>query len=279
MPTILEIEGNLVREVTRTVGAEMRLDQFLPLIETRMPVILPTLPKNSVRAINYNATNPNNVTLALLVEVPPRIINLNMVGDIHRLSIPFSRWIMLFHNSSGDPTNTAWTFDEYYLFWAKQPFTAPDTYDMRPAMLPNIYRDSGSICFGSTGGRADQTIADRIDQIVNEFYATEFNHDLTIRFPNGWSGFGPWESMTENKPLDWANWSDWTRTDLWSLNSRLGQQFDRTTTLVAADPIPEIPIGASFGRTQEWLASLTNSQRVRILRSLQALPAEMLAAE
>lgn len=268
MANIIEIEGDLVRVIAKTTAYEMALSDFLPNLETHTPVSLPLLPKNSTRAISYDASNTDDAKLNIMLEQPPRVINLDLVGTVHRLSIPFTRW---YFSMSGTHGSNRWGMDDYRIFWAQRPFDSPTSKDMIPALVPNIYNESGSICFGSTGANANASIADRIDQTMNEFYATRFNHDLGIHYPNGWNGYTEWERMTVQTPNEWMKWPDWDgRYPLFSYADICGTRFDRSQQLAVVDPIPAIPLGASFGRIEEWVDALPQNHRARLLRAITA---------
>lgn len=267
--TRIVIENNLVTIEERSVSDAVPLADYLPLIERRNPVVMPVLPTGS-RAVWWDPTDLARQKLMVLIEREPFIANISFSGGhIHRVQLPYSRF--LFTASTSDPNNPLmWAINDYRVFWSNRRYSSPAQRDMIAAQLPNVYQD-GRICFGSTAAQANQTIADRLDQTVNEFFISNFNTDLGTPFPNGWSRWNQWEEQTVSDPSAWANWTDWARP------SRGAQQsFDdaisnmrqglagRDAHVAAPDPIPALVIGASFGRTSEWLASLTNTQRARL---------------
>jgi hypothetical protein len=270
VPRIIEIDGGLVSVVNREVSMTVPLEEWLPLIERRVPVSTPVLPTN-VRALWWDETDLNRKKLVILIEREPQIINLNMAGAIHRLSIPWTRFF--FHASTRSTLGNEWVLDDYRLYWSNKRFANSTANDMLPALLPNIYEDA-RICFGSTGANAQQSIADRLDQIVNEFYTTTFNGDLTIRRPNGWRGWANWERMTTTNPMGWLTWTDWTTRPMASWADLCGNAAAGSTTrndpMVAADGIPDIPLGATFGRINEWFAGMDTPTRHRLLIAARA---------
>lgn len=263
----IKIENELVTVINESVERSVRLEDWLPLIEKRSPVLLPVLPQ-STRAIWWDPTDIASQKLMLMMEQQPQTIRLNMQGHTKVLSIPWTRFV--FYASTPGPTRPlSWRLEDYRIFWSKNRYQDPSAHDMIKALLPNVYGD-GRICFGSTGARADQSLADRLDQTVNEFYISAFNHDLGIDYPNRWRGFAPWIRMTERNPNAWMDWPDWEsgRFGEFSWNT-LNEGYFRNTTsrldeVIATNGIPPLQTGATFGRVEEWIAGLNNNQRARL---------------
>jgi hypothetical protein len=271
----IEIQNGLVSLVDRTVQYQVPMEQWLDKIEKRNPLFTPTLPLGT-RSVYWDQTDLNNQKFVVLVEQQPQIIRMDFLGTIHTLSIPYTRFF--FYCTTNNPANTlSWHMVDYRVFWSNKQYNDPAARDMIPAMLPNVYGD-GRICFGSTGANAEQSLAQRINQTANEFYVSMFNRDLTIRRPNGSRSWTPWERMTVKDPTGWMKWTDW--------NSNSGQRFHsmdglvadlgighsvmaaRLEPMISADPIPEVPMGATFGRISEWLDGMTTDQRARLAYSI-----------
>jgi len=171
--------------------------------------------------------------------------------------------------------------DDYRVFWSKNRYNDPNATDCIRALLPNVYND-GRICFGSTGADANQSIANRLDQTVNEFFSSEFNNDLGVAYPNEWRGYRAWVAATAKDPMGWMSWPDlgpdqtnWTK---YSWNSIIGEWNTvptRDIPVAVPDPIPPLALNASFGRIEQWLDSLTPAQRIRIDRALELRPADV----
>lgn len=270
----IEIENGLVSLIEKSISYSVPLADWLPKIEKRAPINTPVLPSGT-RAVSWDPSDLNSQKLNVLIELQPTIINMNFGGIVRHLSIPFTRF--MFWASTADPTNNlAWRLEDYRIYWAKTRYQNPDTRDMIPALIPNVYSD-GRICFGSTGANADQSIADRLDQTVSEFYISNFNNDLTIRRPNAARSYRQWERMTEKDPTGWMEWRDWDETQISHerysfnnvINNRGNATVGRFSPMIAPDAIPPVPLGASFGRLQEWLDDLEGSQRGLLLRAMQ----------
>lgn len=270
------IDGDLVQVVETVIQRTVSLADWLPTIERRVPVDLPVLPNNT-RGVWFDTSDNSLHMMLLMIEVPPEIIPLNKSGTVHNVMIPWTRFVFYCTNRSG-LASPAWRLDDYRVFWSKNRYNAPDATDMIRALVPNVYSD-GRICFGSTGANANQSIADRLNQTVNEFYRTTFNNDLGIPYPNGWRGFRAWATATIKDPLGWMTWpdfEDYSNYSHWSWDNLIrdwsSSRVSRTADVVTADPIPPLALGASFGRTFEWLNDLTPIQRMRIRQSISEIP-------
>lgn len=268
----IEIEGALVNLVQREVVGSIPLPEWIARIERRNPTFTPVLPTTPTRGFWWDPTDIAHQRGMMLLEMQPTVITMDYQEESkHRLSIPWTRFV--FYVRSDDPSNPLrWSLEDYRIFWARTKYSNPDALDMVPALLPNVYGD-GRICFGSTGARADQSLADRLDETIAQFYVSTFNHDLTIHYPNGWRNWARWEKMTEEDPTGWMNWPDLNPTTTtrnkysWAslAHEYMSGASHRDSPVLAADGIPELPIGATFGRIDQWFALLTNNQRVRLM--------------
>jgi hypothetical protein len=263
------IEGGLVRVVNEEIQYSVSMADWLSKIERRIPIETPVLPVGT-RAVYWDQTSLENQTLSVLIEVQPQIMRMDFNGDIIELSIPYTRFF--FVAKTNDPTNNmAWRLQNYRVFWSHKQYSNKNDRDMIPALLPNVY-DDGRICFGSTGANADQSLADRLNQTVNEFFVSRFNRDLVIRRPNRARTWRLWQRMTISNPTGWMEWSDWDPATgehmRYSYGDLTGNMQDRFEPMVAAEPIAPVPLGASFGRLREWIDTLDNSQRDRLLQAM-----------
>lgn len=273
MARIIEIDGGLVSIVSRSVETSIPLEEWVQSIERRSPLMLPTLPVGT-KAVYYDPTDRNQERFAVLIERDPHIFTMNYGTRNYELSLPYVRFF--FQATTRNPeSNLEWSLTDYRVFFAKTPYVNPSTSDMIAALLPNVYED-GRICFGSTAADADQTIAQRLNQTVNEFFLSRFNGDLHIRRPNGAPSYTSWLAMTQNDPTAWVDWTDWSNPSRWSLEmlARNMRPESRFEPMVAADPIPEVPLGATFGRITEWLQTMTPIQRTRFIAAATAFPEE-----
>lgn len=258
------IEGGLVSIVDSQVTQTVPLEDYLPLIERRNPILAPVLPAGT-RAFWWDPTDLAAQKLVIMIEREPHIAHIGFQGHAaHAVQLPYSRFIFTAKTPRPED-NLSWQLDDYRTFWSNHRYSNPDQADMIAPMLPNVYRD-GRICFGSTAADANASIADRLDATVNGFFTSTFNHDLGVPFPNGWSSWAAWERMTRNDPTAWTQWTNWnpgtTKSSLTQLLANLRNNIaNRTDIVVTPDPIPPLELGATFGRFTEWLDTLSNHDR------------------
>lgn len=269
MSQMIQIQGGLVTVIDQTIRTQLPLDEWLPRIESRAPLYMPVLPSGT-RAVWWDPTDLDAQTLMIMMEVEPKTIQMNLVGVVSTLSLPYTRFIFI-AKSNAPTIHTSWRLTDYRAFMSNRRYSDPDTEDMVAALLPNVYQDA-RICFGSTGANSNQTLADRLDDTVNNFFASTFNRDLTIRRPQTLRTYSAWRAMTRTDPTAWANWPDFdpqqtqwelTSWNYWQ-NQLLANNATRHATVIAADNIPELPLGATFGRAREWLNTLTTRQFDRL---------------
>lgn len=265
MTDTIVIENDLVKHIRTEVVSQVSLLEWMPYIEKKAVIETPVLPTGT-RKIRWDPTGAEQ-HLAILIEQEPQMVNMNFEETIFRISIPYTRFI--FDLWTTDPTNNmSWTIDDYRIFWSKFKYTNPLTKDMTAALMPNVYND-GRICFGSTAADMDQSLSERLDQTVNEFWVSQFNRDLTIRRPREYSDFRAWQKASLENQSIWTKWVDLdTSQTPNAVNGYMGNSRDsRFQEMVAADPIPAVPLGATFGRITEWWAEMSTNQRNRLLVS------------
>ncbi len=198
MTRVIEIENGITRIIERQEIAVGTLESVLPLIENRVPVIMPVMPRNNVVSAVYDESDPVHKRLEILVNVDPHMRLLDYDDAIYdlepRFSFPYSLYFIEMTTRAETPQGQDWSMDQFRVFWSKTQVKSLDQYVI-PALLPNIYED-GNVCFGDTGVTARQPLADRVDQLVNEFLLTRFTaHEVRER---EW----PWNGRSYRR---WAN--------------------------------------------------------------------------
>lgn len=280
MPEIIEIEGGLVRRKNVTVVAEQRLEDILPFMERRMPVTALGLPDNLV-AIHYDEQDPTNRKIELLIQLPPKVRTLPLARQaVHpKVAIPWTIFHFSLHAFTDNPTGADWVFDYYRCFFARQSGQHLDQ-TIIPALLPNVF-ESGEICFGTTAAHAAATIGERINQIVNDWYLSNFNnigHTRRNYLPWHSHDFSRWVEETERNPRCWEDWPEWNADDntqqKFVLRDIFAPDIDVKATLVLPDGIPDIPVTPTFGTAEDWLRQLRPDQRYRLRVGLDNIAAE-----
>jgi len=285
VPEYLEIEGDLVRRVQREVIAENRLEDLLPHLERRVPVITPTLP-DGAKAVYYSEDNPANKIFEVLVEMAPRVRTLPIGrrdAELHpTVALPYTIFHFRLHTGAEATRIDSWAFDIYHAYHARE---SADNLDQEvvAAMLPNVFAE-GNICFGDTARPpATRSMAKRINQIVNDFYISDFSptgHHRPHHLPWGSNDFTRWVEESRNNRQCWQNWPEWDNTTEeyrrqrhYILRDRFATGFEKVE-IIPEDGIPELPMRMTFGQANEWLQTLENHQRSRLLQEMQVLQTE-----
>lgn len=268
----LEIQGELVQVVETQVVRQIKLQDFMPLMVKEMPVTLPVLPRTAV-FVHYDPTHPTQKRINFLCEVPAGIKTITKdnkhIGSKrrYRLSFPWTYfWITAV--SQGARLDS-FAIDNYKCLHSREKFSKLPG-EFRVAFLPNIYHDSGEICFGATGAPVG-SLADQVDDIVNSFYLTEFNDDLDrseMVWPFGGNNLKNWVEATEKMgTAAYKNMPEWDNSARrkFTIDDLIGSASKiRTTKIEGSVIIPEIPTPMTFGRAEEWLRNLSPQDRGRI---------------
>lgn len=271
MPTFIEIENDVARVVERTIISQSSLASLLPNLERRVPVATPLLPKNTVLAF-WDESSPALKTLKVVCEVDPRVRTITYNSRSYRVAVPYIYFVFWASHNQG-AADTEWSLDDYRVYARPRPLTGWSDPLWR-APLPNLFNDD-RICFGSTAPNAAQTIANRLQHIINEFWVTPFNSDLGTNLPRGFDNFRTWEraSTESNDFTSWEHFdSGYSRGTVASI---LDVEYASRTVPVSLDnSIPEIPIRPTFGSAAEWLLGLTDVQRSRLIRAMEIVQTE-----
>lgn len=286
MTRTIEIEGGLARIVDKVLVQELPLADAMPLIENRPPVTLPVLPKNHVVSAYWDESDPASKTLELLVSIDPATRLLpydvaNRYGDECRVALPYTVFHFRLIANQPNPQGRHWTFDSTRVFFARE---NPKNLDQQviAALLPNVYSD-GRICFGNTAVPVDQPLSDRVDQLVNEWYLSEFADHHVREYPWPWAkrtgrGYRKWVTESARDPRCWTQWPEWDLNDThqqhWRLGDLFGQPIHNTDAMTVIGAIPQLPEQPTFGRAEQWLNGLTPTQRFRLRTALANIEAE-----
>lgn len=270
MSEIIEIEGNLVSLVSRTVSRQMSLEDFIPYISIQKPITFPTIARSQVFA-HYEL--PASKMFALC-EISPgiRTIRKNMsdgTARSYRLAFP---WTYFWFQISGvNLTDSDIPYiDDYRIYFARERYSDINT-PMIPALLPNVYSD-GRICWGSTGVSSSLSMSDQLDGLVNGWYSSRFNSDLDGNrpYPYGENSFRRWVEESARSATCWEMWPEWNQevTKVKDLLEEAGTSY-RPAVVRLANTIPEIRTPASFGRWEDWWQEIPIVERRRALIAAQ----------
>lgn len=281
MPEILEIQGDEVVVRRTEVLRKMKLAQLMPHLVQRAPVTLPNLPRTAVFA-HYDESQPNKKIVYFLSEIAPGIKTITKENKLsghnkrrYRLAMP---WTYFWFVAVQEGTRTNFTITDYRCFHSRKQYKDVATSEFFVAFCPNIYKDNGTICFGSTGAPVD-TVDKQIDYIVNTWYTTEFNDHLDrsdMMWPFGGNSFKNWVERTSSDGTNaWLDFPEWNSTrKKFTIADLLGAGVARTDKMTSDVSIPEIPVPMTFGRAEEWLKSISPVNRGRLKIALGNMLAE-----
>lgn len=266
----LVIQGGLVQEREVTILRQIPLEKLTPHLVQVKPVTIPVLPRTSV-FVHTEETATRKVVY-FLCETPAGIRNItkeNKAGGNkrrYRLAFP---WTYFFVSAVAEGVNLdRFAITNWKAFHSRVQFNGlPGEFYV--AFLPNIYKDTGEICFGSAGGPLG-SLADQVDHIVNNFYVTEFNDHLDrndMVFPFGGNSFKGWVDATNDRGASaWKDFPEWDTgvRKKFTLPDLLGAGVARSEKIEGTTVIPEIPSPMTFGRAEEWWRTITPQDRGRL---------------
>lgn len=275
----LEIEGGVVRIIEKKIIAEKRLEDVLPGLEFRPPLMSPLLPRSCI-LFYWDETDPKKKMLIMLCEAMPGIKNIVKEGYRYKMAMPWAYFVFI-ATTAGDPNGKSWSVEKYKAFHARDRVTNLDS-KMAVAFLPNV-DENARICYGATATKENQPLADRIDTLVNEWYVTLFTDHLIEgrRHPRpfGATNWKPWVDATvEHGPTAYLKFPEWNDPLClrWTVRTAMGLKDIpvEMKEMTAIGEIPEIPQPMTFGRAEEWAKNLAPEQRQRLLGALTNMKAD-----
>lgn len=277
--TQIVMEGDMVRELRVELVKEVRLTDFMPHIEHRPPVTLGVLPA-STRFVYWDETDPKNKHVQLLAELAPGIRTSKMRDNIrHQLSYPWTYFLFDF-NTSGDPMEGKnWAHTNTRVFWARENVTGPKSL-LYTALVWNC-DTNGQICWGSTYSDAAMSLSQRVETLIIDFYRTQFAHTSGAGSPwqseTGHDTWNRWIAETKKNPAAFRNFPEWNldgKTQKnnpmksYTLKDLFGTITDRSKPIEVEGRIPDLIIPMTFGRAEEWLANLSDSDVLKLETSI-----------
>lgn len=289
MPQFLEIEGDLVRVVERSVINTANLADVLPLLENRPPITM--LHPRSAILTQWDESDPAHKRVKFLCEYAPGIRAITKGPRRYRLAMPWTYFIFGFE-TAGPITGpgSQWSMGDHLIFHTNEKVRNLNSR-LWTAFLPNVYED-GRICFGSTGADISLSLSDRVDELVNTWYMTEFNNDviggrthpMPFNAPFPTPGFRPWVEATATLgAAAWTTFPEWNNTTSsqraagptsFTVQELFHVPLDRLAPITMQEAIPPLALPMTFGRTEDWLRSLTPLQRRQIATGITHIATE-----
>lgn len=275
MVQILEIENGLVRRVDRIVSEALPLEELLPHLAVPQNDIVLFHPRSAIFTARRKVMQTTE--MSFLCELGPGRRTITKLDRTYDLSMPWTYFIFSF--ASNNPEASSWSLNNRRVFHAPQRVTTTGDR-LWAAFLPNV-DDHANICFGSTGVPTDLPLAQRVDQMVDTWYLTEFNNDMHAgrvhplpfngSLPNGWRLWV--EATREHGGSAFLQFPEWTAPHTrhersgpnWTVEDLLRQGSQRPTVYTSVDAIQPIVEGATFGRVEQYVAEVLDPvQRLRL---------------
>lgn len=267
MTEILEIENGLVRRVTRQTSDAVPLAEILPHLQSTTQDITLFHPRSAI--FTARRTVRNSTEMSFFCELPAGRRNIRKIDRTYDLSMPWTYF--LFTLTSPTPDNLiGWQLINRRVFHAPQRVMDQNAR-VWAAFLPNV-DDMANICFGTTGVNTELPLPQRIDKMVDDWYLTEFNNDMhagrvhplpfNAPLPNGWRLWV--EATREHGGSAFLRFPEWAANPArpsesgpnWLVSDLLSTRTERPAVATVIDAIPPIPEGATFGRTEEFVANV-----------------------
>ncbi len=273
----IEMQGNIARLMERRLVREVRLEDVANSLEVSKPVTLPTIARAQVFA-HVDESDQTSKKLYVLSEIPAGIKNISKnLGDRgarrYRLAMPWTYIWFACSTTDNIIRGASWAITDYKIFHAQSRYDGIND-PMIVARVPNVYED-GRICWGATGVSPNMSLANRIDQLTNEWYLSRFNTDLdgSVPLPYDEGNYRRWVQETRDNPNCWVSWPEWTNPTVtkYTVAGLLANagQTPRMQEIILADSIPEIPIRLTFGSWEEWWRRLPAEERRRSIISME----------
>lgn len=179
----IEIRNGQVVVVREQLLAELPADEAFKVLAVASGSTIGLLPRGTA-FVNYQPLQAQ-----FLIERSPDILQIKapFMRRPMRLSMPWQYFLFRFKRNRPNVQGVLWQLEIADLFWSRNRISSLSERGVVIAPLPNIDQSTGSICFGMTIPPSNLPLHERIDNMVDGFYATEseFNGDL------GWNM--PWE--------------------------------------------------------------------------------------
>ena len=271
----IEIHGSLVSYVKKEILYQADIKDVFPL-QSIKPITLPTLPRTVVFA-HFDESNPMSKMLLMLAEIPPGIRNIRKRNRRYRLGMPWT-YFWFVATTARDINEPRWNLEFWRIFHAKDRYEDEKT-KLIPARCPNVYSD-GRICWGTAGAPGNIPLCDRIDELVTNWYISEFNGDLdgSVPLPNHANNYLEWVTKTREDPTWWKSWSDWTdpTVRVYTVEQLISEHVDNPafSTIVVPNMIPAVDMTTqlTYGHWEQYFrTAIPEQQRARALRALENL--------
>lgn len=288
MTGFLRITGGLVEQVDERILRTGTLTELLPHLETRSRQQM-FLPRSAI-ATDYDPTNPETHNILFLCELPFGIKRIRKLDRRYAVAMPWTYFLFGFNRGSRSRHDSDWMLTTRMVFHSPEQINNMDQR-LWVAFLPNV-DEHANICFGSTGVDPGLPLHRRVDALVNEWYLTEFNHDLLSgrqhpfphwnEHPNIAQCFRRWVAETaEHGPTTFLNWPEFAPGSTLATHRTVAEWLLTTPTrpnevvpIHVTDALPTFQMPATYGRMEQFFTDMPPDMRHRALVALQNMQAD-----
>ena len=191
MPSIIRIKDGVVENISETVISRCTEDEFIENIKRGIPIDTGLLPKNCI----YMQSKKDS--RLYILELPPKTVNINYTATTgvkkYRVSIPVVQAYVLVKDKAISMLHLSCTKSRIQ--------SLEDNIYILP--LLNQHSDGNSyVCTGDIKSDISIPISKRIEKLVNAYFMSNFNSDLTIQYPAAIkNGLPEWDKKTKENPL------------------------------------------------------------------------------
>ena len=269
MPYEYVIKDGFVERREVMEGGRIPLEDFIPAVTTYMPLEMSPLPDNTKYMKVQPGGSEDSVTVFIITETPPQRRDIQFNNTTYKISLPYERfWFVV----SGTKTYTAGRQSVVYnarnwgYMWSNQPMVNLESLATW-GHLPNVYPES-NVCFGMNNINAQQAFGHYVNSVINTFWSSPFNHDLSYEWP--YNSMQEWQAASNENPNVWSTWQG-----IFAQMSPMSQflssnHFPTTLPDGPGERVPEIRPVPTFSNIQVWWENLSDDAKARFRAVLNA---------
>jgi hypothetical protein len=270
---VIEIRGGIARTWQQTLISEAPMDNVMPLLGRRELLATPILPRGTISI----SIDPESQLGVVVVETSPsrqtiRIVKSNENDERDTegqwtVPMPYLYWAIRFSSTNGsiNSLTTGITITESQLFWRPTRLRHGND-DLWQAKIPNV-GESAVICWGGVPSDiVSRALGERVDELINTFFGSDFNDDLGWNTPAAFDGdFDAWANSSEYEYPDWSDFSGYGDTTLESILAQVATPHNPVTFGPTAPP-PVFTVNAA----RQWARNATTRERRVFLAGIAA---------
>ena len=237
------------------------LEDFVPAVTTYVPIELAPLPDNTKFIKMAPGQGEDQIRVYLITETPPQKRDILFDRQTFKISLPYERfWFVIDGQktfSQGRQT-VVYNARNWGYLWSKTPMLNLES-EATWGHLPNVYPAS-NVCFGMNNVNAAQAFGHYVNTVMNTFYTSPFNHDLSYDWP--YRTMEEWAEASEQNGAVWMHWPLWN--DMKPMSQFVSEQgFTPTMPDGPGEVVPAIRPIPTFSNIQNWWNELSEEAQMR----------------